>query len=191
MASEDEEELERAIAEVRAGTVTEVILGGASIDDAGATQLADALRTNTSVKELDLTLNSIGVVLMGRIEALLAPAARAQRKADFAWRRRRTLLMCVVATRSLRVVAATAPPAESGGGSGGSAQDAPQAAQFELKPVPWAAFLARYAYRAAGQQADAGGAQAAGAGGADGKLSEFLAFGMPEDKLLCCVLAYL
>ena len=80
-----------------------------------------------------------------------------------------------------------------GGAGGGGAEGAPQAAQFELKPVPWAAFLARY--RAAGQQAEAGGAQAAGAGGAGGdagaRLGEFLAFGVPEDNLLCCVLAYL
>ena len=84
-------------------------------------------------------------------------------------------------------------PEDGGGGGGGGAEGAPQAAQFELKPVPWAAFLARY--RAAGQQAEAGGAQAAGAGGAGGdagaRLGEFLAFGVPEDKLLCCVLAYL
>ena len=50
-------------------------------------------------------------------------------------------------------------------------------------------------YRAAGQQAEAGGAQAAGAGGAGGdagaRLGEFLAFGVPEDKLLLWVLAYL
>ena len=37
-------ELERAIAEVRAGTVTEVNLIMKSIGDAGAMQLADALR---------------------------------------------------------------------------------------------------------------------------------------------------
>ena len=153
----------------------------------GATQLADALRTNTSVKELDLENNAIGEELEGSIYALLAPAARAQRKADFAWRRRRTLLMCLVADRSLRGAAATAAAVESGGGGGG-AEGAPQAAQFELKPVPWAAFLARY--RAAAQQAEAGGAQAAGAGGG-ARLGEFLAFGVPEDKLLCCVLAYL
>jgi len=122
---------------------------------------------------------------------LLAPAARGQRKADFAWRRRRTLLMCLVADRSLRGAAATAAAVESGGGGG--AEGAPQTAQFELKPVPWAAFLARY--RAAAQQAEAGGAQAAGAGGAGGdagaRLGEFLAFGVPEDKLLLWVLAYL
>jgi hypothetical protein len=60
-----------------------------------------------------------------------------------------------------------------------------QAAQFELKPVPWAAFLARY--RAARQQAEAGGAQAAGAGGAGGdagvRLGEFLAFGVQYNIL--------
>ena len=38
----------------------ELFLGGNSIGDAGATQLADALRTNTSVKELYLGGNSIG-----------------------------------------------------------------------------------------------------------------------------------
>ena len=48
----EEQELERAIAEVRAGTVTEVSFFMESIGDAGATQLADALRTNTSVKKL-------------------------------------------------------------------------------------------------------------------------------------------
>ena len=61
-------ELERAIAEVRAGTVAEVSLNYRSIGDAGATQLADALRartkalTHTSVveKKLDLGANSIG-----------------------------------------------------------------------------------------------------------------------------------
>ena len=47
-------ELERAIAEVRAGTVTEVDLWDAEIGDAGATQLADALGTNTTVEELNL-----------------------------------------------------------------------------------------------------------------------------------------
>ena len=41
--------LERAIVEVRAGTVTEVNFHGALIGDAGATQLADALGSNTSV----------------------------------------------------------------------------------------------------------------------------------------------
>ena len=51
--SEDEDsELERAIAEMRAGTVTEVDLNYNSIGAAGATQLADALRTNTSVEQL-------------------------------------------------------------------------------------------------------------------------------------------
>ena len=55
--------------------------------------------------------------------------------------------------------------------------------------MTWAAFLARY--RAAGQQAEAGGAQAAGAGGADGELAEFLAFGVPEDKLLCCTCSHI
>ena len=45
-------QLERAIAEVRAGTVTEVKLIYESIGDAGATQLADALGTNTSVEKL-------------------------------------------------------------------------------------------------------------------------------------------
>lgn len=76
-------ELERAIAEVRAGTVTEVNLNDQWIGDAGATQLADALRTNTSVEELDLRYNYlIGGELKGRIQALLAPAARAQRKAE-------------------------------------------------------------------------------------------------------------
>ena len=102
--------LERAIAEVRAGTVTDVNLYREYIGDAGATQLADALRTNTNVKELNLGDNAIGDAgatqvadalgtntsvkvlnldynpmigeeLKGRIEALLAPAARAQRKA--------------------------------------------------------------------------------------------------------------
>jgi len=54
-----------------------------SIGEAGATQLADALGTNTSVEVLNLDENySIGEELMGRIEALLAPAARAQRKAE-------------------------------------------------------------------------------------------------------------
>ena len=52
--------LERAIAEVRAGTVTEVYLGSANLGDAGATQLADAMGTNTSVKELNLMSNEIG-----------------------------------------------------------------------------------------------------------------------------------
>ena len=47
-------ELERAIAEVREGAVAEVDLEEQEIDDAGATQLADALRTNTSVKKLGL-----------------------------------------------------------------------------------------------------------------------------------------
>ena len=75
-------ELERAIAEVRAGTVTEVDLYLEPIGDAGATQLADALGTNTSVEKLGLGDNEIGEELMGRIEALLAPAARAQRKAE-------------------------------------------------------------------------------------------------------------
>jgi hypothetical protein len=144
------------------------------------------------VEVLYLYGNLIGEELEGSIYALVAPAARAQRKADLAWRRRRTLLMCLVADRSLRGAAATAAAVESGGGGGG-AEGAPQAAQFELKPVPWAAFLARY--RTAGQQAEAGGAQAAGAGGAGGnagaRLGEFLAFGVPEDNLLCCVLAYL
>ena len=51
--------LERVIAEVRAGTVTTVGLGGHHIGDAGATQLADALGTNTSVKVLYLDDNSI------------------------------------------------------------------------------------------------------------------------------------
>jgi hypothetical protein len=114
--------------------------------------------------------------------------------------------MCLVAARSLQGADATAlPPTETkkeagggiarsgGSGGGGGAEGAPQTAQFELKPVPWAAFLARY--RVAGQQAEAGGAQAAGAGGAGGdagaRLGEFLAFGVPEDNLLCCVLAYL
>ena len=46
-------ELQRAIAEVRAGTVTEVHLQEQEIGEAGATQLADALRTNTSVEVLD------------------------------------------------------------------------------------------------------------------------------------------
>jgi hypothetical protein len=84
-----------------------------SIGAAGATQLADALRTNTSVKELHLGFNSIGETLEGSIEALLAPAARAQRKADFAWRRRRALLMCVVAARSLQGAGATTDRANS------------------------------------------------------------------------------
>jgi len=53
-----------------------------SIGEAGATQLADALGTNTSVEQLDLRGNSSGEELEGRIEALLAPAARAQRKAE-------------------------------------------------------------------------------------------------------------
>ena len=53
-------ELERAIAEVHAGTATELILEEQEINAAGATQLADALRTNTSVKELHLHDNSIG-----------------------------------------------------------------------------------------------------------------------------------
>ena len=104
-------QLERAIAEVRAGTLTVVKLWGKSIGDAGATQLADALGTNTSVKELYLQQNSIGEAgatqladalrtntsvevlyldgnnsigeeLRLRIKALLAPAARAQRKAE-------------------------------------------------------------------------------------------------------------
>ena len=52
--------LERAIAEVRAGTMTEVNLGGYRIGDAGATQLADALGTNTSVEALELGFNAIG-----------------------------------------------------------------------------------------------------------------------------------
>ena len=52
--------LERAIAVVRAGTVTEVSLFSQSIGDAGATQLADVLGTNTSVKKLNLGYNSIG-----------------------------------------------------------------------------------------------------------------------------------
>ena len=53
-------QLERAIAEVRAGTVTEVDLQWQEIGDAGATQLADALGTNTSVEKLYLYGNSIG-----------------------------------------------------------------------------------------------------------------------------------
>ena len=56
-------ELEKAIAEVRAGTVTEVDLYHQWIGEAGeadTSQLADALGTNTSVKELGLTGNSIG-----------------------------------------------------------------------------------------------------------------------------------
>ena len=85
--------------------------------------------------------------------------------------------------------------ADGGGDGGGGVEGAPhrQAVQFELKPVPWAAFLARY--RAVGQQAEAGSAQAAGAGDAGGaggdtgaRLGEFLAFRVPEDKLLCCCL---
>ena len=82
-------ELERVIAEVCAGTVTEVNLSFQSIGDAGAAQLADALGTNTSVEKLYLGDNEIGVYrnsigeeLRGRIKALLAPAARAQRKAE-------------------------------------------------------------------------------------------------------------
>ena len=51
-------ELERAIAEVQAETVTEVNLQEQEIGEAGATQLADALRTNTSVEELYLRGNS-------------------------------------------------------------------------------------------------------------------------------------
>ena len=81
-----------------------------SIGEAGATQLADALRTNTSVEVLDLSDNEMGEELRLRIEALLAPAVRARRKADFAWRRRRTLLMCLVATRSLQGATATVQP---------------------------------------------------------------------------------
>ena len=53
-------ELERAVAEVHAGTVTMVIFEEQEIGDAGATQLADALCTNTSVKVLSLWGNSIG-----------------------------------------------------------------------------------------------------------------------------------
>ena len=45
-------ELERAIAEVCAGNATEVKWYQKRIGDAGATQLADALHTNTSLKEL-------------------------------------------------------------------------------------------------------------------------------------------
>jgi len=74
--------LERAIAEVRAGTVTEVNLNDQWIGDAGATQLADALRTNTSVKELNLQCNSIGEAgamfgyLMLRCQSALRRCAR-------------------------------------------------------------------------------------------------------------------
>ena len=53
-------ELERAIAEVRAQAVAKVDLRYQEIGDAGATQLADALCTNTSVKVLNLGFNSIG-----------------------------------------------------------------------------------------------------------------------------------
>ena len=53
-------ELDRAIAEVREGGVAKVDLEEQEIDDAGATQLADALRTNTSVRLLQLGANSIG-----------------------------------------------------------------------------------------------------------------------------------
>jgi Ran GTPase-activating protein (RanGAP) involved in mRNA processing and transport len=51
--------LERAIAEVRAGTAAEVIFEEQEIGEAGTTQLADALRTNTSVEKLNLYGNSI------------------------------------------------------------------------------------------------------------------------------------
>ena len=44
--------LERAVARVLAGTVTKEDVSSQEIDDAGATQLADALHTNTSLKEL-------------------------------------------------------------------------------------------------------------------------------------------
>ena len=104
--------LERTVVEMREGTVTTVNLSQGSIDDVGATQLADALRTNTSlrnldlhyneiddegavqladalctntsVQELDLNSNAVSEELQGRIEALLKPAARAQRKAQAA-----------------------------------------------------------------------------------------------------------
>ena len=52
--------LETAIAEVRAGGVAKVYVYNRDIDDAGATQLADALRTSTSVKVLWLNDNEIG-----------------------------------------------------------------------------------------------------------------------------------
>jgi hypothetical protein len=150
--------------------------------------------------------------------------------------------MCLVAARSLQGAAATVLPppkkknkteecgiahsggsgsgsggaegggAEGGGAGGGGAEGSPQAAQSKLKPVPWAAFLARY--RAAGQPAAGAGsggdntgslgeflfrtaeefAAAAGGGGADAgvrlRLGEFLACHV-EDAWLCGVLAYL
>ena len=125
--------LGRAIAEVRAGTVTKVNLFNASIDDAGTTQLADVLCTNTSVEELWLGANEIGEAgatqladalgtntsveklelrwgnsiseeLIGRIDALLDWAARAQRKAE--------------ATPD--AVPAPEPPEGGGGAAGGS-----------------------------------------------------------------------
>ena len=53
--------LERAVAGVRVATVTDVNLTFEGIGDAGATQLADAVRDNNSaVKELKLAGNSIG-----------------------------------------------------------------------------------------------------------------------------------
>ena len=59
-----------------------LFLWGNSIGEAGAMQLADALRTNTSVEGLDLNYNDISEELEDSIGALLAPAARAQRKAE-------------------------------------------------------------------------------------------------------------
>ena len=52
--------LERAVARVLAGTVTKEDVSSHEIDDAGATQLADALRTNTGVKGLYLSRNTFG-----------------------------------------------------------------------------------------------------------------------------------
>ena len=69
-------QLERAIAEVRAGTVTEVDLEEQEIGEAGATQLADVLCTNTSVQVLNLGGSEIGRAEIGRAPRSAAGATQ-------------------------------------------------------------------------------------------------------------------
>jgi hypothetical protein len=211
-------------------TVEKLYLDNNSIGDEGAMQLDDALRTNTTVRVLSLLDRRDGQphswpadrpLVYRRIAAAVARNSKAHARALRRWKRRRTLLMCLLAARSLvdkgappqaqkkqnllggavagAAVAAAAGCGSSGGGSsggggggGGGGAGATGAGKAPRIEFKPVPWSAFLRRYDVEQQATAGGAQAAGR---NATMDSFLAW---PDELwfgdadkVCGIFAYL